>query len=729
MTKLINSILIASLTALLAYPVTGTVLAYDSLKLESTPGALMADFEGESYGDWIVTGTAFGSGPAEGTLPNQMTVSGYAGKRLVNSFYGGDGSIGTLTSPEFVIDCNYITFLIGGGGHEGKTCINLLLDGDVVRTATGPNTEPGGSEELALQYWTVSDLRGKPVTIQIVDNYTGGWGHINVDQIIQTNLKPKVPILATQSMDFTVTQKYLVIPIKNGVRKCRLTVAVDGKPVRLYDTELAINPDDVDWYAFFTLDAFKGKTATVTASRATEEGFALVRPADTVPGSETWYDEPTRPQFHFSQKVGWNNDSNGMVYLDGEWHLFFQHNPVGWPWGNMTWGHAISTDLVHWEQQPNKLFPKTMAVGDCFSGGGTVDKLNTAGFKTGDNDVMVVFLTDTGAGEAMAYSNDRGRSFTWYEGNPVVKHTGRDPKVIWYAYTNGEQPLDARAGQLGGHWVMAVYDEKDGQNIAFYSSTDMKNWTLQSHLYGYYECPEFFKLPIDGDSNHSRWVVMAADAKYAIGAFDGKVFTPEHAGKHQVHYGAYYASQTFDSAPNGRRIQIGWVRVDMHGMPFNQTFSFPHELTLRTTEDGVRLFAEPVHEIEKIHVGTHSVQNRTLADGQPVSVATTDQLFDIRATFEIGSAAQVGLQIGGERVVFDAKANKLNEASLKPVDGRVTVQVLVDRPMMEIVGNQGRVFITKSRQPGDISSIEAFASGGQATLVSLDIHDLKSIWR
>jgi len=171
-----------------------------------------------------------------------------------------------------------------------------------------------------------------------------------------------------------------------------------------------------------------------------------------------------------------------------------------------------------------------------------------------------------GWGECIAYSNDRGRTFTEYEGNPVVQHAGRDPKIIWY--------------QPGEHWVMAVYDESEeaGRSIAFYTSEDMKSWEFQSKLKDYYECAEIFELPVDGDTSNTRWVAFAADARYAIGQFDGKVFLPEHDGKHQVHYGGYYASQLFNNNPDGRKIQIGWAQIEMLNMPFNQTFSFPPSL-------------------------------------------------------------------------------------------------------------------------------------------------------
>jgi hypothetical protein len=164
------------------------VLAWTSLGAAAERADLLiADFEGKDYGDWKTTGEAFGPGPAPGTLPGQMPVSGYKGKGLVNSFYGGDRSTGTLISPPLTIDRKYINFLIGGGKHPGETCINLLLDGKVVRTATGPNDQPGGSEHLDWHTWDVSDLAGKMVVIQIVDQHTGGWGHINIDHIVQSD--------------------------------------------------------------------------------------------------------------------------------------------------------------------------------------------------------------------------------------------------------------------------------------------------------------------------------------------------------------------------------------------------------------------------------------------------------------------------------------------------------------------------------------------------------------
>jgi len=694
---------------------------------------LIADFEGDDYGDWKVEGEAFGPGPARGTLPGQMHVSGFQGKGLVNTFYKGDGTTGKLTSPPIPIQRDYLTFLIGGGGHEGKTCINLLIDGQVVRTAVGPNTRPGGSEELAPFFWDVQEFRGKTATIQIVDDATGGWGHINVDHLVLSDEKPKLPEYRQLEKTFTIAKKYLIIPIKNGAKQTELALEVDGRAVRQYRTELAISPDDVDWYAFFTIDSYQGKSARVTADRATEAGFALVEQADAVPGSETWYTESLRPQLRFSQAVGWNNDPNGMVYCDGQWHLFLQHNPVGWKWGNMTWGHAVSRDLVHWEQLPNALFPGTMAQGACFSGSAIVDQHNTGGFKTGDQDVIVAFLTDTGAGEALAFSNDRGRTFTWYEQNPVVKHRGRDPKVVWYAYGEKDTPLNEKARELGGHWVMAVYDEQDeyGRNIAFYTSVDLKQWEEQSHLPGYFECPELFELPVDNDPNDTRWVVFAADAQYAVGRFDGRVFTPEHEGKHRVHYGSYYASQTFSNPPDGRRIQIGWARIEMPGMPFNQTFSLPATLTLKTTPEGIRLRVQPVGEIETLRGEARSVEGQKLTPKKPLRFEAGAQLFDILVDVEPKDAKEVVLQFGDNRVKYDVAAATLDEMPLPLANGRLKFRVIVDRPMFEVIGGDGNVYKTARRADGGkaVDAIELTAVGGEAKVESVTVYPMRSIWR
>ncbi|MCF7709125.1 MAG: glycoside hydrolase family 32 protein [Verrucomicrobia bacterium] len=679
------------------------------------PDILIADFEDADYGEWKATGRAFGPAPAKGTLPGQMQVEGFKGERLVNSYYEGDGTTGVLTSSPIKIQRKYINFLIGGGGYAGETCVNLLLNGEIVRTATGTNTSPGGSEELSWYTWDVSDLKGSEVVVQIVDNHTGGWGHINVDHIVQSDSR-KTVAPGELSRRLTLENNYLNLPVKNGAPMRRMELRIKDRPVRAFDIELA--PDSPDWWAYIDVRPFRGKEAVLKVDAMTpgSHGLALVEQANKIKGATNLYDEPLRPQFHFSQKRGWNNDPNGMVYYDGEYHLFFQHNPYGWNWGNMHWGHAVSKDLVRWKQLPDVLYPWTQAKAHCFSGSAVVDRRNTAGFQTGDEKVIVAAFTDTGCGEALAYSNDRGRHFTYYEGNPVVEHEGRDPKIIWY------KPKK--------HWVMAVYDEREGSRaIAFYTSPNLKDWEFQSRLEGYFECPEIFELPVDGDKANTRWVVYGADAKYAIGRFNGKTFIPEHEGKYQAHWGDYYASQTFSGTPDGRRIQIGWGRINMEGMPFNQMMTFPCRLTLRSTDDGIRMFAEPVEELELLHRRKHARHDIALKPDAPASISASGRLFDIRAVFDVGESETLGLQIGETKVIYNTAQEDLMGMPLKPVNGKISIQILVDRPSMEICGNDGRVYQTRSfRSESEISGIEVFVDGGRAELDEIKVYELDSIW-
>jgi fructan beta-fructosidase len=277
---------------------------------------------------------------------------------------------------------------------------------------------------------------------------------------------------------------------------------------------------------------------------------------------------------------------------------------------------------------------------------------------------------------------------------------------------------------------MAVYDEHDQSRvIAFYTSDDLKDWTLQSRLDGYFECPEIFELPVDGDPDDTRWVVYGADAEYAIGGFDGKQFIPEHEGKHRVHWGAYYASQTFSNTPDARRIQIGWGRIDMEGMPFNQMMTFPCRLTLKTTGDGVRMYARPVKEIELLHDTRHTLGSTSIEPDTPVSLETSGRLFDIRAEFEVGDAATFGLQIGETKVVYDAGEADLMGMPLEPEQGRIRMQILVDRPAMEICGNDGRVYQTRAfRSDGEIDRIQVMAEESPVQLNSLEVYELRSAW-
>jgi fructan beta-fructosidase len=674
---------------------------------------VLADFEGADYGKWKAKGEAFGPGPARGTLPGQMPVSGYLGKGLVNTFFKGDRTTGTLTSPPFAVERRYVNFLIGGGDHAGETCMNLLVAGKVVRTATGP---PGGSERLDWQTWDVGEFAGKKAILEIVDRHTGGWGHVNVDQIVQSDTRKAA---GPASREVAVTGRYLHLPVKNGARKRRMRLVVGGKVVREFTIELA--DDKPDWWAFADVSAFGGKRLKVEVDALPEgsKGLSAITQGDELKGAGDLYREKYRPQIHFSSRRGWNNDPNGLVYHGGKWHLFYQHNPYGIRWGNMHWGHAVSKDLVHWKELPVALYPRRF--GDwAFSGSAVVDSANTAGFRKGKEAPIVLAYTSTGRGECLAYSTDGGKTFAEYDGNPVVRHRGRDPKVIWHAPTK--------------RWVMAVYDEKDrGRYIAFYTSPDLKKWTFRSRIEGYFECPEIFELPVDGKEGRTKWVVYAADGNYAIGSFDGERFT-RASGKHRGNWGnCLYAAQTWNNAPDGRRVQIGWARVDLPGMPFNQMMTFPVELSLRTTKEGVRLFANPVREIEKLHGKEHSWKGKTFAEGETPLEGLAGDLFHIRATFAVGGAKEFGLVVRGIPITVDVAGKTLTcrkqKAPLQLRDGKVELEVLVDRTSLEVFADGGRVYMPLGAIPAaDKHTLAVFSRGGATRALDLTVHELRPAW-
>jgi fructan beta-fructosidase len=683
-----------------------------------SPDVVIADFEADDYGAWKVEGMAFGPGPARGTLPGQMAVDGFQGKGLINSFFGGDASTGSITSPEFTINRKSIRFLIGGGGWADRTCINLIAGGKIVRTATGPNTEPGGSERLEPGGWDVIELAGERAKLEIVDRATGGWGHINVDHIVLTDKKPP-RALRDITRELTLEHRFLHFPVKTGAKKCRVALLVQGAIVREFEIELA---DDPDWWAHLDVGAWHGRTAVLRVDRLAEDSAALqrVNQADELWDAKDVYREPLRAQIHFSPRRGWNNDPNGMVYAQGEYHLYFQHNPYGWGWGNMHWGHAVSRDLVHWEELPIAIYPRQF--GDwAFSGSAVVDRLDTSGMKRGEDDLLAAAFTSTGRGECIVFSRDRGRTWTEYTGNPVVKHQGRDPRLLWHAPTK--------------RWVMAVYDESDGKQwIAFYTSPDLKAWTFRSRIEGFFECPDLFELPVDGDANRRKWVLTAASSEYMVGQFDGTTFRPETA-KLPGHRGrGFYAAQTFSEDPRGRVVQIGWLQTTTPGMPFNQGMSLPLTLSLRTTSDGPRLVWQPVEELTALRSRRLARLSGELKPGDNPLAGVRGELIELRAAFKPGATSVLTLKVRGVEIVYDAAKQELcvqgHRAPAPLQAGRQRLVVVTDRTGLEVFAGDGLTYLPMpmNLDAGDVG-LNARISGEPITFDSLDVHELRSIWR
>ncbi len=556
---------------------------------------------------------------------------------------------------------------------------------------------------------------------------------------------------------FRIKKQYLNFPVRQGANGRLMRLVIDGKVVREFEVDLEANQPD--FWVFLDVSEFMGKTVTLRIDKESE-AFETIYQANTFPGEDKLYKERLRPQFHFSSRRGWVNDPNGLIYYDGEYHLFYQHNPYGWGYSrndvNKTWGHAVSKDLVHCTELRDAIHPDHL--GTIFSGSSVIDKNNTTGFQTGKEKPMVCIYTSAGGRnpwsngrpftQSMAYSNDRGRTFTKYNGNPVqgrIESLNRDPKVIWYEPTN--------------QWVMVQHF--DNRAMAFSTSKDLKSWHFQSEVESKVlsDCPELFQLTVDGNEHNKKWILYGGSGAYFVGAFDGKEFKPE-TKEIQFNYGnCFYASQTFSNIPeeDGRRIQMAWGLIPMPGMPFNQQQLFPVELNLRTTDEGLRIFAYPVKEIENIYAKEYVWSDVQLRPGQNILANVKGELFDIDAQFAVGEANEFGFVVNALPIAYNRDNNRLScgevKAKLKPADGKVRLRILVDRTTLEIFANDGRVYmpvripidsrglsilfsnsrkaflpeadaITRTGKRG----LEVFTKGGSIKIGSLKVHKLNSIW-
>jgi sucrose-6-phosphate hydrolase SacC (GH32 family) len=589
---------------------------------------VIGNFQGADYADWKATGTAFDSGPASGSaLLSQLEIENSPDNAVASSEVGGDKPTGTLTSPEFKIAGKYISFRIGGGDYEHDTCLNLLVNGKVVKSATGWR-----SDRLVPASWDVSSFFGQTVRIQIVDAASGEWGHINVDEIVQTD-----------------------------------------RPERL--------------------------------------------PAVTGP----LYQEAFRPQFHFTarqwtmdrlnpgmQQEGWVNDLNGLIYYEGEYHLFAQR------WAKC-WIHAVSSDLVHWtELEP--AFWEEQAGSGVQSGTCVIDYKNTSGLSPDKaNPAMVAFFPRwDNRSQCIAYSLDRGRSWRFYERNPILVRRERDPKVFWYA--------------PGNHWVMVLYGDSQYHLL---TSTNLLNWRDEQHpVQDSFECPDFFELPVDGNRDHMKWVLMQGNGKYSIGSFDGTEFK-EETERHPCDMGPnFYATQTWHNTDtgDGRRIQAAWMRgSSFPDMPFNQQVSFPCELTLHKTRNGLRIFRTPIQEIALLHNGQDTWTNRVLKANQVLSLQPSGRLFHIQAKLSIPEGAKLTFNLRGNPVVLTSKTIESGASPASVGDTIKTVEILLDCASVEVFVNGGEISSTRYVLPNE-NGLSVKAESGAVTIESLSIYPLKSTW-
>ena len=465
------------------------------------------------------------------------------------------------------------------------------------------------------------------------------------------------------------------------------------------------------------VDAASGDWGHINVARIVQTDEPERLPEATGP----LYRESLRPQFHFTarqwtmnrlnpgmKQEGWVNDLNGLIYYDGEYHLFAQR------WAKC-WLHAVSRDLIHWTELEPAFWEEKTGSG-VQSGTCVVDYQNTSGLSPDKaNPPMVAFIPRwNNRNQIISYSLDHGRTWKFYEKNPVLLHAERDPKVFWYA--------------PGKHWVMMLYGHSQYHVL---TSTNLLSWQDEHHpIKNSFECPDFFELPVDGDRSRMKWVLIQGNGNYSIGTFDGTAFKEESA-RHPCDVGPnFYATQSWhnNDTGDGRRIQTAWMRGPAFpDMPFNQQISFPCELTLRSTPQGLRVFRQPIREIALLHQGQDAWTNRVLRAGQTLRLAPAGREFHLQASVNIPEGAKLTFNLRGVPVILTAKTIESDHSPVAVQDRIKTVELLIDRASIEVFVNQGEISSTRFALPKE-SGLSVKAEGGRVTIQSLTIHPLKSAW-
>ncbi|WP_299230606.1 DUF4980 domain-containing protein [uncultured Bacteroides sp.] len=579
----------------------------------------------------------------------------------------------------------------------------------------------------------------------------------------------------------TNPSKYLILPIQESCNEGKVKLDTGSPADMAMDVRLAV--DSVEYYVPFALPQGV-KEAVVTIGRVAANAVCWdnISLADTFDTSNTDY---YRPEYHHTPLYGWMNDANGLVYKDGEYHLYFQYNPYGSKWGNMHWGHSVSKDLVHWQHLDPAIARDTL--GHIFSGSTVIDKNNSAGY---GKDAMIAFYTSAsdehGQIQCMAYSNDNGRTYTKYENNPILTPFDglkdfRDPKVFWY------EPAQK--------WYMIVSADK---NMRFYSSTDLKQWEYLSQFgegYGVqpnqFECPDFIQLPVDGNKDNMKWVMIVninpgcpfggSATEYFIGDFDGKEFkcdTDKSVTKWLDFGKDHYATVCFSNTGD-RIIAVPWMSNWQYAnvTPIRQyrgANALPRELSLYTKNGEIYMAANVVKETEALRKSTRNIESLSV-EGETVIDSITDGLnsgVELEMDIVPGKAQTVGFDImnaKGEKtkiyldlksgraimdrtesglIAFGEKAephfkenhdrrktesiNYINDfalgtwAPLSLCEGKsYHLNVFVDKCSVELFVDGGRIAMTNLVFPTEVyNSLRFYTEGGKAEVKNLSIHKL-----
>ena len=480
-------------------------------------------------------------------------------------------------------------------------------------------------------------------------------------------------------MTIAIAKRYMLLPVSETASPKTVFLREGDAIVAELRVRLSAGPDFIMPY---DMRPFLGKTLTLSVEPKVDFTPAF---ADA-PEDGGLYGEKYRPSAHFTAARGWINDPNGLIWLEGRYHLFFQHNPVDTIWGNMHWGHAVSGDLVHWTEVGEALWPDEN--GTMFSGSAVLDEKNLTGLGKDGRAPLLLFYTAAGGHGAMsrdvpftqrlAYSTDGGETFVKYD-RPIIENIApgnRDPKVVY-------------CDELG-RYVLILY--LTGHDFALFTSRNLLDWTMIQRLTidGDDECPDLYPLSLEGER---YWVMTAAHDRYLIGRFEGGRFvTTRAAGR--LHYGREsYAAQTFFSAPDGRRVRLAWNRAVAPGMPFCGAMTTPHDMTLRRLDGKIRLCAWPSPEFEALRGEKASGRD---------CLPLTGRANDIELS--VPAAGKRALRLFGLALTVDGDAGRLVCPAAEP-GGKETVM-----PLRRAEG------VIRLRLIQDAHAVEIYAGDGEATM-------------
>ncbi len=558
------------------------------------------------------------------------------------------------------------------------------------------------------------------------------------------------------SVDYQIQSSYLLIPVEEKAPEVKINVCTTNPTNQsTYDVHLALN--HIDYWVPFDVKKWKGQNVTLSYL-GVKESFLGINEVKQSDKFEFEYNEKYRPQFHFSPEHGWMNDPNGMVYLDGEYHLFYQYNPYGSMWGNMSWGHAVSTDLTSWTYLPTALTPDSL--GAIFSGSAVIDVNNTAGF--GKN-AMVTIFTSCGKTQqqSIAYSTDKGRTFTKYAHNPVLPNPGitdfRDPKVSW--------------NEVSHQWVMALATK---QTVTFYGSPNLKDWTklsefgdgIGSHA-AVWECPDLFPLTYQGKT---KWVLIVSlnpggpnggsATQYFIGDFDGKTFKPDALPYPLwLDYGRdNYAGVTFNNIPktDGRRIFMGWMSNwdyanQVPTINFRSANTSPRELAIVNNGKHLIVSSYPVKEMNNLRNKISERPNLQVNKEATIAelLKDNDGSYEIEMTIKPGGAEVFGFSLNNSKnevlkfnfdnstgfFSIDRKQSGLTDfndrfamgmnAPLGKKDA-YKIRLLVDKASAELFINEGEITMTTLFFPSEcMNQLKFYNKGGILSVENIIINNIK----